>query len=104
MSGTDAYPAQSQGRSGCVEFRGEARYRNYAYDHIVILESLCDKRMLCDVSTNVNPNPIRVSIHPRESLEVTTFRGSPAREFTATVHCEAPSAESQRGLATCSAN
>jgi hypothetical protein len=41
----------------------------------------------CDVSTNVAPTPVRVVLAPRQHVEVLTFRGSPAREFTPQADC-----------------
>jgi hypothetical protein len=76
-------------RVGCVEVWPEARYRNDAYDHIVHLRSRCRARVICDVATNVNPKAIRVSVPAGQDVEVLTYRGSPAREFTPTVQCMA---------------
>ena len=77
-------------RVGCVDAWGEARYRNYGYDHVVHLRSRCRVRVVCEVSTNVNPKPVRASVPAGESVEVLTFRGSPARDFTPNVSCELP--------------
>lgn len=71
----------------CVEAFPEVRYRSYGYDHVVHLYSRCDVRAYCAVSTDVNPTVIEVIVPPREHIEVLTFRGSPAREFTPKVTC-----------------
>jgi len=71
----------------CVDFWPEARFRNYAYDHLVHLLSRCDVRALCAVSSDVNPRPVDVAVLPNEHVEVLTFRGSPAREFSPRVKC-----------------
>lgn len=71
----------------CVQVWPEARYRNYAYDHIVHLGNSCDAAVVCDVATNVNPTPIRVQLAAAERREVLTFRGSPSREFVPRVRC-----------------
>ncbi len=71
----------------CVYFWPEARARGYGYDHIVHVQNGCSRPAVCDVSTNLNPGPIRVRVEPREHREVLTFRGSPAREFVPTVRC-----------------
>lgn len=84
---------------GCVDAWGEARYTNYGYDHIVHLRSRCRVRVLCEVSTNVNPRAIRVSLPAGESLEVLTFRGSPTREFTPNARCELPGRSSKTAVA-----
>jgi hypothetical protein len=71
----------------CVHVRAEARYRNYGYDHVVRLLNRCERRMSCDVATDVNPTAIRVNIAANEQRDVLTFRGSPAREFAPVVAC-----------------
>jgi|GraSoiStandDraft_23_1057293.scaffolds.fasta_scaffold632656_2 hypothetical protein len=70
----------------CVEAWGESRYR-VGYDHIVHVANRCEKAVLCRVSTNVNPDPVEVTVPSREEREVLTFRGSPAREFAPKVDC-----------------
>jgi hypothetical protein len=72
----------------CVKHRTEARYRNLGYDHLVYVRNGCDKRVVCRVSTSVNSEPIEVSLNPGEERELLTWRGSPAREFTARVACQ----------------
>jgi hypothetical protein len=71
----------------CVKQRTEARYRNLGYDHLVHLRNGCDARVACRVSTNVNPEPAELTLSPGEERELVTWRGSPAREFTARVSC-----------------
>jgi hypothetical protein len=71
----------------CVEAWGEVRYRS-GYDHIVHVRNGCEKPVLCAVSTNVNPDPQKVTVPPKEEIEVLTFRGSPAREFVPKVDCK----------------
>lgn len=71
----------------CVKHRAEARYRNLGYDHLVHVSNGCDRPVACRVSTNVNPDPVEIALSPGESREVVTWRGSPAREFTARVAC-----------------
>lgn len=71
----------------CVRYRGEARYRNYGYDHYVIIDNRCDRTALCAVTTDVNPDPVSVTVLAREQAEVLTFRGSPASSFTARLRC-----------------
>jgi hypothetical protein len=82
-----ARPAQDR---ACVHYWPEARFRNYAYDHVVHLLSRCEERALCAVSSDVNPKPVLVEVPPGERVEVLTFRGSPAREFRPFVECRAP--------------
>jgi hypothetical protein len=90
LAGASSESTPRPERVGCIDAWGEARYRNYGYDHIVHLRSRCRVRVLCDVSTNVNPNPVRTSVPAGESVEVLTFRGSSAQEFTLKVSCELP--------------
>jgi len=71
----------------CIEVSSEARYRGVGYDHIVRIDNHCDTTAVCDVSTNVNPEPIHVTVPSKQAAEVLTFRGSPAREFTASTQC-----------------
>lgn len=73
----------------CVTHRTEARYGGYGYDHLVHLDNACAQSATCTVSTDVNPEKQRVTVKGRERTTVVTFRGSPAREFRATVECSA---------------
>lgn len=72
--------------SACISHRAEARFRT-GYDHLVHVENRCDRAARCAVSTNVSPTPIAITVAPRTTETVLTFRGSPAREFTAHVSC-----------------
>ncbi len=72
----------------CVQVRAEARYRNLGYDHVVYLDSKCDKDAACQVSTDVNPTVTRVAAPAKKTTEVVTFIGSPSRVFTPKVTCE----------------
>jgi hypothetical protein len=72
---------------GCVHAWPEARYRALGYNHIVHVRNQCDARAECAVSTNVNPAPENVTVPGHKEVEVTTFLGSPAREFTPKVEC-----------------
>lgn len=80
--------AGDAGTQACVEVRGEVRYGALAYDHIVHLKNVCDVAFLCTVKTDVNPQPIVVTVPARQEVEVLTFRGSPARVFVPYVTCE----------------
>lgn len=71
----------------CVDVWGEARYRAYGYYHIVHVNNRCDATAVCDVATNVNPVPERVTLLAKQAVEVLTFQGSPSREFTPRVEC-----------------
>jgi hypothetical protein len=76
------------GNPECVSVRTEARYVAYGYDHIVEVENACDKAVRCTVATDVNPTSSSLAVPPRQTRSVTTFRGSPAREFKADVACQ----------------
>lgn len=80
-------PAPQQPKE-CVKVSTEARYAAYGYDHLVDVTNGCDKAMTCDVSTNVNPTPTTVEVAVGETKTVLTYRGSPAREFSAKVDCK----------------
>ena len=71
----------------CVAVKAEAPYRGSGYDHIVKLESHCQKPVKCRVSSDVNPEPVEVTLAPKESTEVLLWRGSPASTFKARVSC-----------------
>lgn len=90
----DAGDAQP-GHPECVHVRTEARYAAYGYDHIVEIANECEKAMLCTVMTDVNPEVTSVSLAAGQTRSVVTFRGSPAREFKATVLCEEPAGDGE---------
>jgi hypothetical protein len=72
----------------CIEVSGEARFRGYAYDHIVIVTNGCDERARCEVWTNVTPERRPVTVEAGRRQEVVTRVGSPARELTPHARCE----------------
>ena len=71
----------------CVEYNAEARYSGVGYDHLVHISNHCERKVACEVSTNVNPDKTRVTVASKATETVLTWRGSPAREFTAAVSC-----------------
>ena len=81
--GSAAEPAPK----ACVVVKAEAPYRGSGYDHIVKLESHCQKPVKCHVSSDVNPEPVEVALAPKERTEVLLWRGSPASTFKARVSC-----------------
>lgn len=88
LAGALGSPASAQPQTPpCIRFWPEVRYRNYAYDHIVHLGNACRVKASCAVSSDVNPEWIRVIVPAGEEIEVMTLRGSPAREFTPRVEC-----------------
>lgn len=72
----------------CVLVRAEARYAGFGYNHIVYLNNTCGDSVSCEVSTDVQPSPVQVSLESGQSTEVLTFRGSPAAVFHAKVSCD----------------
>ena len=87
-----ARPALSAGPSAdpaaaCIRVQAEARYRALGYNHVVRVADVCPIAAECDVSTDVNPQPVHVAVPARSEIEVTTFLGSPARVFTPKVVC-----------------
>jgi hypothetical protein len=80
--------AARPGNPECIEVWGEARYRNYGYDHIVHVSNHCGQQAICDVSSSTNPEPQRFTIPPGQEIEALTFRGSPSREFQPQADCK----------------
>ncbi len=72
----------------CLSVWGEVRYGNVGWHHIVHVKNNCDKAFTCDVSTDVNPQPQRVTVPPHQEVEVATFLDSPSRVFTPNVRCK----------------
>jgi hypothetical protein len=71
----------------CVQSWPEARMQAYGYNHIVHFRNVCDATADCVVTTDVNPEPTKVSVAPKSETEVNTYLGSPARVFTPKVVC-----------------
>jgi len=81
--------AQAAGsRPDCVQAEGFVRWGASAYNHWVRVENHCARSARCRVSTDVDPQVQTVDVSAGETKEVLTYRGSPARTFTATVSCE----------------
>jgi hypothetical protein len=70
-----------------VKLRTEAAFASVGYDHLVHLTNNCKTAVTCTVTTNVNPDAATASLGVGESTTLTTWRGSPAREFTADARC-----------------
>jgi hypothetical protein len=81
--------AAAPAKLDCVAYRTEAYFASVGFDHLVHLTNNCAKTAACTVTTNVNPDPASVSLAPGEKQTLVTWRGSPAREFTADVNCQA---------------
>jgi hypothetical protein len=79
-AGAPALPA-------CVSVKTDSRYVPYGYNHIVVLTNGCARAASCTVSTDVNPEARQVSVPAGQTIELTTFMGSPSATFTAKVGC-----------------
>ncbi|HSC87297.1 MAG TPA: hypothetical protein VLC09_08510 [Polyangiaceae bacterium] len=75
-----------QALPACIDVSTHAR-PGMGYDHLVTIANHCKSVADCQVSTNVNPQPIQASVPPDATHVVLTYRGSPAREFVAKVTC-----------------
>jgi hypothetical protein len=84
-----APPVAGSAKLDCVAYQTEAYFASVGYDHLVHLTNNCAKAATCTVTTNVNPDAASVSLAPGEKQTIVTWRGSPAREFTADVSCRA---------------
>lgn len=74
-------------RPPCVRVSTNARFDGVGYGHWVSLDNGCDTAVECDVSTDVAPTNVHVSLARGQHRDVNTFLSSPAREFAATVTC-----------------
>jgi hypothetical protein len=82
-----ATPLADPPAAPCVTSHGEARLRYPGYDHVVVLTNACDPAYRCTVTTNVNPDAMVADVPGHREVEVLTFRGSPASEFTHKAEC-----------------
>src|SRR5690606_6970755 len=97
QNGPDAGPdAGASPLPACIAVTTEARYGAVGYDHIVSLHNGCDRKAACVVTTDVNPIAITVELAPGAREDVVTFRGSPARVFTAKVSCQLEASAARR--------
>ncbi len=82
-----AAPAWADKTPACVRWSQETVHAGIGYNHVVSIENTCDRPVTCTVSTDVAPEPIRVSVPGKQRVDLTTFRGSPASTFRAKVAC-----------------
>lgn len=76
------------GLPACIQVKTESRYVPYGYNHLVTLTSGCSRPAACSVATDVSPEPRAVEVAPNTSVQVTTFMGAAASQFTAKVSCQ----------------
>lgn len=71
----------------CVKVQTQAIFSGAGYNHVVSIDNGCTRAADCEVSTDVAPEKLAVTVPAAESRDLVTFRGSPASEFKATVKC-----------------
>src|SRR5271154_989647 len=76
-----APPAQPT-QKDCIQSWPEARMQAHGYNHIVHVRDLCDAPADCVITTDVNPEPTKLSVSGKSEAEVNTYLASPARVFT----------------------
>ena len=79
--------------NACLKHRSVARPLGFGFDHQVHLENRCSHRVVCTVTTDINPEPLVEEVEPNQTRVVLTFRGSPSRHFRAEVDCRASNRE-----------
>ena len=72
----------------CIEVHAHAVHNSTGFDHVVSIANGCERDADCEVTTDVSPELIAVSVPASETRELVTFRGSPTHEFNARVKCE----------------
>ena len=72
----------------CTEIRGEVRYENVGYTHLVTVKNGCSRAVMCTVWTRTDPKKQKLHARAGETRSVVIRRGSPAREVKAEGSCE----------------
>lgn len=72
----------------CISVRAEARRGATGYDHWVFIDSDCDLPAACDVSTDVSPESMTVTLQPRGTGRVLTATATSVKRFTPYVTCQ----------------
>jgi hypothetical protein len=80
-------PAGPATQKDCIQSWPEARMQAYGYNHIVHVKDVCDAPADCVITTDVNPEPTKLSVAGKSEAEINTYLGSPARVFTPKVVC-----------------
>lgn len=71
----------------CATWKAEAVFVGLSFNHLVHIENACETAVSCRVKTDVNPKEEIVDVPAKSRKTHLTFRGSPAREFKASVFC-----------------
>ena len=82
-------PSQAaETQRGCVAVRASARYVGPGYNHVASAENQCPRAVVCELWSDVDPEPHHVvELEPRASAD-TVFRiDSPAYAFRAYYRC-----------------
>jgi hypothetical protein len=72
-----------------VSHSKEVRYRPFGYDHIVHISNGCDVTVACRIRASSRSGEMQVDVPAHKRVSVTVKTGSPAREFSVAVYCEA---------------
>jgi len=80
-------PNEKKAKS-CTSHKLETPYRGVGYHHIVTVENTCDHTEHCEIKASSNDQMQTLDVPAKSSRSITVRRGSPAREFTATVTCK----------------
>ena len=73
---------------GCVVVRAFARYAAAGYNHIASTENACSRAVVCELWTDVDPEPRHVvELEPRASRDTVFRLDSPAYAFVVHYRC-----------------
>jgi len=82
--------ASSSSATTCIEVGGASFLGGTGWNHVVYLTNRCSADVLCDVSTNVAPEPKHVTLSSNVTTAVPTSTNSPDRVFVPVVSCDYP--------------
>jgi hypothetical protein len=74
----------------CVEVGGASFLGTTGWNHIVYLTNRCSLDVVCDVSTNVEPEPKQVTCMNNETVAVPMSTNASERVFSPVVSCDYP--------------
>lgn len=76
------------GPSGCLSWETRSVFSGVDFDHSISLTSKCAATMRCAIKPTIG-EPLSATVAPNKTEHVLIWRGSPAREVSAEVTCEA---------------